>query len=348
MNAVEAIDPYSKVAVIGAGAWGTALAATVARSGRDVTLWARELDVVASIRQTRTNPDFLPDIVLPETLNASPDLACAGTAEAILFVVPAQFARHILNEIAQSVVPETPIVLCAKGLEQESGLTMVQVLSETVPHAVPSVLSGPSFAHDVARGLPTAVTLACAIDDVSERLAATIHTPTFRIYQSDDLTGAELGGAIKNVFAIACGIVEGLNLGESARAALIARGFAELRRLAMALGGRPETLAGLCGLGDLVLTCTSMNSRNMALGMAIGQGQSVDEFMAGRKTVSEGYYTARAVIELANAHQIEMPICKAVRDVLHHGVPVDQAIEQLLQRPAGDEFDPSAIAEGRS
>ncbi|MEQ9316770.1 MAG: NAD(P)H-dependent glycerol-3-phosphate dehydrogenase, partial [Henriciella sp.] len=261
-----------KVGILGAGAWGTALAYTAKEAGRDVKIWAREPDVAEALSRGNGNPTFLPGLDLP-AMEASTELGSLAVSEVILSVVPAQHARGLFSDLAPHVSAGTPILLCSKGIEQSTLSLMTDVLHETVPQAVPAVLSGPSFAADVARGLPTAVTLACSNKALGEELMQAIGRPTFRPYWSNDLIGAEIGGAVKNVLAIACGIVEGLKLGKSAHAALIARGFAEMTRLAVALGGQAATLSGLCGLGDLVLTCSSIQSRNMSFGKALGEGK---------------------------------------------------------------------------
>ncbi|MBI1196507.1 MAG: NAD(P)H-dependent glycerol-3-phosphate dehydrogenase [Phenylobacterium sp.] len=323
--------------VIGGGAWGTALAQVCARAGRDVVLWAREPDVVATVNAAHENVAFLPGVPLEPSIQATEDLAGLGGADAVLAVAPAQHLRATLAAFAPRVRGGLPIVLCAKGVEQGSLKLMTEVLAETVPQAAPAVLSGPSFASEVARGLPTAVTLACPDPDLAEALATAIATPAFRPYFSTDMIGAEAGGAVKNVLAIACGIVEGRGLGRSAQAALITRGFAELTRLAVALGARAETVAGLCGLGDLVLTCSSAQSRNMSVGLALGRGQTLAEALAGKLSVAEGVASAPAVRDLAARVGVETPICEAVAAILSGHVDVDDAIRGLLARPLKEE-----------
>jgi glycerol-3-phosphate dehydrogenase (NAD(P)+) len=321
------------IAVIGAGAWGTALAQSAASAGRDVVLWAREPDVCEAINTARENTAFLKGVRLNERIRATSTLADAAACDAALLVTPAQHARKTLEALAPDLPDGFPVVLCAKGFEQGSLALMTDVLRQSVPGARPAVLSGPSFAIDVARGLPTAVTLACEDEALGEALMAAIGSPAFRPYLSDDLIGAEAGGAVKNVLAIAAGIVEGKGLGKSAHAALIARGFAEMCRLGEALGGRRETLAGLCGLGDLVLTCSSPQSRNMSCGLALGRGEALADIMAARNAVTEGVATAPAVVALAKKHGVDMPICAAVDAVLSGTLSVDRAIEALLARP---------------
>ena len=321
-----------KVGVLGAGAWGTALAYTAQKAGRDVHIWAREQDVAEALREGRGNPVFLPEVDLP-AIPASDALEDLASADAILSVVPAQFARGIFEELRSVIKPGTPVMLCSKGIEKSTLSLMTDVIHETLPQAVPAVLSGPSFAADVARGLPTAVTLACADEALGKALVQAIGRPAFRPYWSNDLIGAEIGGAVKNVLAIACGIVEGLALGKSAHAALIARGFAEMTRLAVAMGAEAQTLAGLCGLGDLVLTCSSTQSRNMSFGKALGEGQKAEDILNARNSVTEGVATAPALIELAERQGVAMPICQAVNDILNGSKNVDEAINTLLSRP---------------
>ncbi|MBO6686986.1 MAG: NAD(P)-dependent glycerol-3-phosphate dehydrogenase [Henriciella sp.] len=326
----------TRIGVLGAGAWGTALAASLyAKQDTqplEIPVWALESAVADPLRCGKGNPVFLAGYELPP-MQASTDISVLEGAQAILAVVPAQFARASFKQLAPYVSDGTPILLCAKGIEQSTLSLMTDVLAETIPHAVPAVLSGPSFAADVARGLPTAVTLACADETLGKKLMAGIGQPAFRPYWTDDLIGAEIGGAVKNVLAIACGIVEGLELGKSAHAALIARGFAEMTRLGVAMGGRAETLAGLCGLGDLVLTCSSPQSRNMSFGLALGQGQSVEAILASRNAVTEGVATAPALVTLAEQKGVEMPISAAVNEVLSGRTTVPDAMTALLSRP---------------
>ena len=328
---------FHSAGVIGAGAWGTALAQVTGWAGLDTLLQAREPDVVESIRERRVNEAFLPGVTLDDHVNVTSDLADLGGCDLIMAVPPAQFMRATMTAFAPHYRPGVPIVLCSKGIERGSLKMMTEVLAETIPHATVAVLSGPSFAADVSRGLPTAVTLACADEALGEALMGALCAPGFRPYLATDLIGAEAGGALKNVLAIACGIVEGRGLGRSAHAALITRGFAEMTRLAVALGGQAETVAGLCGLGALVLTCSSPQSRNMSLGLALGQGQTVDQALAGKRSVAEGYETAPAVRELAARLGVETPICEAVAAVLAGETTVDVVIDRLLSRPLKSE-----------
>jgi glycerol-3-phosphate dehydrogenase (NAD(P)+) len=326
-----------RAGVIGGGAWGTALAQVAARAGLEPTLWAREAEAAASINGSHENRLFLPGVALDPSIRAVTDLAELARSDLILAVVPAQHLRAVLQHFAQHCRSNLPVMLCAKGIEQGSLKLMNEVLAETLPEAAPAVLSGPSFAGEVARGLPTAITLACPDPDLARTLAEAIATPMFRPYLSDDMIGAEIGGSVKNVLAIACGIVEGRGLGRSAHAALVTRGFAELTRLAVALGGRPETVAGLCGLGDLVLTCSSPLSRNMSLGLALGRGETLAAALAGKLSVAEGVASAPAVRDLARKLGVEAPICDAVVAILAGAIDVDAAIAGLLARPLKSE-----------
>ncbi len=320
----------TKVGVLGAGAWGTALAQMLASDGRDVLIWAREEELVEEINSAHTNSLFLPSAKLADTIRASGDLAEMAALESLLVVTPAQHMGSVLGEM-----PAHPrdLVLCSKGIEASSGRLMNHVAKEVAPESAVAVLSGPTFAHEVAAGLPTAVTLACDEGEKQwERIAPVIARQAFRPYYSDDVIGAEIGGSVKNVLAIACGVVDGLGLGQNARAALIARGYAEMLRFGEALGARAETLAGLCGLGDLVLTCTSTSSRNFSLGKALGEGQQAAELMADRRTVAEGAHTAPVLVELAARHGIAMPIVTAVYGLLKGDAP-REVVSDLLSRP---------------
>ena len=318
-----------RIGVIGGGAWGTALAQVAARGRQPVTLWALEAEVVASINEARENRAFLPGVPLAETIVATGDLADLVAADALLVVAPAQHVRAVL---ASAPVGTTPLVLCAKGIEAGSRMLVGEVARAACPDAPIAVLSGPTFAHEVAHGLPTAVTLACADERCAARLAATIARPRFRPYMSTDVVGAEIGGAVKNVLAIACGVVEGAGLGQNARAALIARGFAEMTRFGLARGARAETLGGLSGLGDLVLTCSSTSSRNFSLGVGLGQGRSAGALLADRRTVAEGASTAPVLAEAARRAGVDMPVTDAVCRLLE-GAPAGEVVERLLARP---------------
>lgn len=328
---------FRSAGVIGAGAWGTALAQVCARAGLDTVIQAREPEVVESIRTRRVNDLFLPGVELEPGISVTPDFSDLSGCDLILAVPPAQFMRTTLTAFAPHARDDAPILLCSKGIERGSLKLMTQVLAETIPMAPAAVLSGPSFAADVSRGLPTAVTLACEDAALGEALMSTLSAPGFRPYLATDLIGAEIGGAIKNVLAIACGLSEGRGLGRSAHSALITRGFAEMTRLGVALGAEPQTVAGLCGLGDLVLTCSSPQSRNMSLGLALGQGQTIEQALAGKRSVAEGYESAPAVRELAARAGVEMPICEGVAALLAGETTVDGLIDALLSRPLKSE-----------
>jgi glycerol-3-phosphate dehydrogenase (NAD(P)+) len=319
-----------RIGVVGGGAWGTALAQVTAANGEPVTLWAREPEVVDSVNTAHENPLFLKGLALRPSIRATGDLADMAGCEALLIVSPAQHLRSI---IAGLPAAGTPLILCAKGIEDATGLLMHEVAHELRPEAPIAVLSGPTFAHEVAAGLPTAVTLAVADGALGEKLAARIARPWFRPYLSDDVAGAEVGGAVKNVLAIACGVVEGRRLGQNARAALISRGFAEMTRFGLAKGARAETLAGLAGLGDLVLTCSSTSSRNFSLGKGIGEGARPADLLADRRTVAEGAFTAPVLKRAAEALGVDMPIVAAVCALLAEQASVDEVVGRLLARP---------------
>jgi glycerol-3-phosphate dehydrogenase (NAD(P)+) len=323
-----------RLAIIGGGAWGTALACIAARARAQVALWARDRAVVAAINERRENPLYLPSVALDPAIVATtdPDAALAD-AEAALIVVPAQFVRGVLDGLAPRLPDGLPLLLCAKGIDAESLKTMSQIAAETAPASPVAVLSGPSFAAEAARGLPTAVTIASQEPALARAFVATLGGGRFRPYSSPDPRGVEIGGAVKNVLAIACGIIEGKGLGDNARAALITRGLAEMVRLGLAEGALPETFRGLSGLGDLVLTCTAGQSRNYALGAALGRGMSLAAALGARRGVIEGVATSAAVARLAACREIEMPIAAAVDGVLHRGTAIDMMIDALLSRP---------------
>lgn len=318
------------VAVIGGGAWGTALAQVAAAGGRDTVLWAIEEDVVAAINRIHENPVYLRGQKLNPAIRATNNFSTLSQCDAWLVVTPAQHMRAVLS---RAPCPNMPLILCSKGIEEGSGLMLHQVAREVCPTSPVAVLSGPTFAHEVAAGLPTAVTLACEDAALGETLRERLGAPAFRIYLSDDVAGAEIGGAVKNVLAIACGVVEGRGLGQNARAALIARGFAEMTRFGLAMGARRETLAGLSGLGDMVLTCSSEASRNFSLGKAIGEGRDAGVLMADRRTVAEGAHTAPVLDRIARAKGIDMPIVAAVVELLSGETPIEAVLETLMARP---------------
>jgi glycerol-3-phosphate dehydrogenase (NAD(P)+) len=317
---------FKSVAVIGAGAWGTALAGVAARAGRDVVLYARNAEHAAAIAATRANPK-LSGVKLDANVRVTGDIAVAAAADMILIATPAQHLREAVAALARHLARATPVIACAKGIERGTRQFMTEVIAETAPDATPAILSGPSFAEDVARGLPTAVTLAAQDEALASSLVQALGSATFRPYHTTDIRGVEIGGAAKNVLAIAAGIVVGRKFGASAQAALTTRGFSELVRLGRARGARSETMAGLSGLGDLILTCASPQSRNLALGIALGRGGQRPPGLA------EGEFTAPVLIELAASHHVDMPVSQAVAAILSGAVTIDEAIESLLTRP---------------
>ncbi len=319
--------------IIGAGSWGTALAVACRRAGRRVTLWGRDAEAMAAMAEQRENRRYLPDITLEPEIQVTAEPGDLAAAEACLLVVPAQALRATAAMLAPVLPQRLPVVLCAKGIEQHSGLLMTEVAAEALPGHPLAVLSGPTFAAEVARGLPTAVTLATTERALAEVLAGAIGGRSFRPYVSDDPLGAEIGGAVKNVLAIACGIVAGRRLGDNAGAALITRGLAEMTRLCLARGGKAETMMGLAGLGDLTLTCTARQSRNFTFGLALGEGQSPDAALDASRGVVEGRFSAAAVLAMAGRLGIEMPICSAVDQVVNQGADLAETIEGLLARP---------------
>ncbi len=319
---------YSHVSVLGAGGWGTALAATAARAGRRVNLWARDGSLLVDI-SAGENPKYLPGIDLPEDISVTTSLSVAAGGEVILLAVPAQVTRALVNQLLPLLKGDAPLVICAKGIERDTGKLLHEMLAEAAPGHPVAILSGPSFAREVALGLPTAVTIAGA---GAERLQATLSTPGLRPYAGDDITGVALGGAAKNVYAIACGVVEGLKLGENARAALLARSFAELARLGEALGAKRETLMGLSGLGDLMLSATSRSSRNFSAGVELGGGKQATSLSAPGHALAEGVATAPALVARAKQAGIELPIAEAVADLLSGALPLEQAVARLMNR----------------
>ncbi|MCI4590647.1 NAD(P)-dependent glycerol-3-phosphate dehydrogenase [Sphingobium sp. BYY-5] len=318
-----------KAGVIGAGAWGTALAQLLASDGQPVALWALEPDVVDAINRRHENPLYLANIPLSSSIEATGAMADLAACDLLLVVSPAQHLRSVVRQAPAGV----PLVLCSKGIEAGTSLLMSEVAAQAQPASPIAILSGPTFAHEVAKGLPTAITLACEDPVLGERLASRIARSTFRPYLSDDVIGAEIGGAVKNVLAIACGVAEGAGLGLNARAALISRGFAEMTRFGLARGARAETLGGLSGLGDLVLTCSSTNSRNFSLGKGLGEGQSAAALLSNRRTVAEGAHTAPVLRDAARAAGVEMPVVEAVCALLADAAPLAAVIDALLARP---------------
>jgi glycerol-3-phosphate dehydrogenase (NAD(P)+) len=327
---------FETLAVVGGGAWGTALAQVAAAGGRETLLWALEDDVVTAVNRIHENPVYLKGQKLEPSIRATSNFSDLRDADAWLVVTPAQHMRAVLG---RSPCPNMPLLLCAKGIEEGSGKLLHEVAREVCPTSPVAVLSGPTFAHEVAAGLPTAVTLACEDRELGEALRERINLQHFRTYYTDDVAGAEVGGAVKNVLAIACGIAEGKQLGQNARAALIARGFAEMIRFGVEMGGRRETLAGLSGLGDLVLTCSSTSSRNFSLGKAIGEGRKVADLMKDRRTVAEGAHTAPVLHSIAVERGIDMPLVAAVAELLSGKIGIDELLATMLSRPPRDEED---------
>jgi glycerol-3-phosphate dehydrogenase (NAD(P)+) len=330
---------YKNIAVIGGGAWGTALAHVLCLNGLNVKLWAHEPATVLEINEHRTNSVFLSGIALAQDLTATDDFSDLGDTDLCLLVPPAQHLGTIAGQLKDHLPATTPWVICSKGIEQKSGRLLGEVLLNAVPGATIAALSGPSFAIDVARGLPAALTVACADETIGEEIARSLGSRNLRLYWTNDVIGVQLGGAIKNVLAIAAGIVEGRQLGASAHAALVTRGFAEMHRFASAFGARPETMAGLAGLGDLLLTCGSPQSRNMSLGRALGQGQSLEEILGKRRAVTEGVFTAAAMAGVADEKGIDVPIARAVHAIVEGRIAVDEAIKDLMTRPIRPEND---------
>lgn len=322
-----------KIGVIGGGAWGTALAQLSAKAGSKVILWAREEKVVKKINEEHENEMFLKGVGLSNNVRATTNLSDMVGNEFIFIAVPAQFVRSVLKEVKKYLSDGVILVLCAKGIEQSSGKLMTEVVSEIMPKSPLVVLSGPTFAREVALGLPSAVTIASKYQQITKRLLGVIGQPTFRPYVSRDIVGAEIGGALKNVFAIACGITTGRKMGDNARAALITRSLSEMVRYGESYGAERSTMMGLCGLGDLILTCSSTQSRNLSLGIALGEGKTIEDLMTNRLTVAEGYYTSSVLAKISQDKNIDMPIVMAVNDILHEGKNIDQVIGDLLNRP---------------
>lgn len=322
-----------KIGIVGAGAWGTALAIALRRAGRKPIIWAFEPDTAHAITIGHRNDAYLPGIDIPEDIEATTEFAKVAATDIVMLAVPAQNLRDICRLIKPHWRQDIPAVICAKGIETGTSALMNEVVAEELPKVDAAILSGPTFAIEVARGLPTAVTLACSDTVTGRHILEAIGSPTFRPYLSEDVVGVAVGGAVKNVLAIACGVVEGKALGDNARASLITRGLAELARLAVAKGGRAETCMGLSGLGDLVLTASSGQSRNYSLGVALGEGRKLQDILGERRSVAEGVPTAAAVLGLAARLKVELPVCAAVAGLLHRGVSIQDTIRALLARP---------------
>jgi glycerol-3-phosphate dehydrogenase (NAD(P)+) len=326
---------FQNIGIIGAGAWGTALAQAVAHAGCDVMLWSYEADVAESINQTHENTTYLADILLDDKISATTDMMEALNQDAVLIVTPAQHTGKVLEPYVDKISLETPLLICSKGIEISTGRLLSQVLGGLFPNNPLGVMCGPSFAIETAKGLPTAITLAMPSrhEQIGYDLCRALSSPTFRLYLSDDIIGAQVGAALKNVIAIACGISAGRKMGDNTRAAIITRGLAEIKRLGIALGAEGITFSGLSGVGDLVLTCNAMQSRNFSLGVRVGEGESLQKIMGRRNTVSEGVHTAEAVVRLADKLGVDMPISRAVHETLSGRQAIEQAIKGLLERP---------------
>jgi len=324
---------HNKIGVIGAGAWGTALSQALANTGRDVVLWAREEEVVDSINNDNENKLYLKDIHLNETLKATNDLKEVCKRNVLLVMTPAQHIRATLESIKDFLRDDQPIIIGAKGIEKETGYLLSEVAQEIIPDKKVGVLTGPTFASEIGRGLPCAVTIAIQDKDAGEMVIDALGSRTLRTYLTDDLVGAQIGGAVKNVIAIASGVIEGRQLGESARCALVTRGLTEIARLAKALGGKRSTLMGMCGVGDLMLTASSMQSRNFSLGVALGQGKTLEEILGDRIAVTEGVHTAKALRVMAKNNAVDMPISQAVYEFLHEGISIEDVMKKVLDRP---------------
>ncbi|MEN2494371.1 MAG: Glycerol-3-phosphate dehydrogenase [NAD(P)+] [Hyphomicrobiaceae bacterium hypho_1] len=324
---------FQRVGIVGGGAWGTALAQIIAVSGLEVTIWSHEKKTAHNINKYHINHTFLTDVTLNKNISATICLQQVADNDLLLIASPAQHLRRVAAEIQPYIKTSTPVLLCAKGIEKSSGKLLTKVLGEELPGLTHGVLSGPSFASEVARGLPAALTVACHDESLSRRVATTFGSKVIRIYWTDDIVGVQSGGAFKNVIAIAAGIVDGKQLGTNASAAIITRGFAEMLRFAQTLGARAETLNGLSGLGDLLLTCGSPQSRNMSLGRALGQGHSIAEIVSTRKTVTEGIHTVEPILRIARSKKINLPISDAINSIINCEMTVDKAIDSLLSRP---------------
>ncbi len=328
----------TKVGVIGAGAWGTALACAARRAGNEVLLQAHEPEVAETINRSHVNPAYLPNVNLDPNIRATENLGDITTCDVVLMVAPAQFVRATCQSLKKNWKAGTPLLICAKGIELNTGELMSEIVAEELPEAEIGILSGPTFAIEVANALPTACTLAMEDGARAMEIAKIVGSSRFRIYASDDVIGSQIGGAVKNVLAIASGMISGKGFGDNARAALITRGISELARLGVAKGAKPETLMGLSGMGDLTLTCNSMQSRNFSLGVALGQGEKLEDILKVRKAVTEGVYTARSVCRLAESLNVDMPICAAINRILNEDADINKEVDGLLSRPFKEEI----------
>ncbi len=327
----------SRISVIGAGSWGTALAQVVARQDRDVMLWARNPETVQEINTSHTNTAYLGNIPLSQNIKATQTLEVAMHSEILLMVTPAQSMRSILQMMKPSIKADQKLVLCSKGLERDTSLLLSDISHQILPHTPVAILTGPNFATEIAAGKPAATTLACTDEAIGRTIQDALACPFFRPYLTHDIIGAQIAGALKNVIAISCGIAHGLQMGESARASLVTRGLAEIARLGVKMGGETETFLGLCGVGDMMLTCSSEQSRNFSLGYAMGQGQTLEEIQKASTSLAEGVFTAKAAVNIANKYGIDMPICLAVHKCLNEGLSLDHVMQDMLNRPVGHE-----------
>lgn len=326
------------ISIIGAGAWGTALAQLQAKQGKSVILWTRKSTLAEEINAKRSNKTYLSGIKLDEKIMATSDMGTALQNDILLLVTPAQVLRETLETMKPQIRPAHVIVICCKGIEISSGKLLSDVAQSVLPKNTIAILTGPNFAHEIAAGKPAATTLACADEAIAKTLQSAIATTTFRPYITTDVIGAQIAGALKNVIAIACGMAEGLNMGESARASLVTRGMAEIVRLGLKMGARSETFLGLSGMGDLMLTCSSAKSRNYSLGLALGQGLAMAQIMTERKSVTEGVHTAKAATLLAKEYGVDMPVCQAVNKCVNEGMGLEIALKEMLSRPLGSEI----------
>ncbi len=328
----------NNISVIGAGSWGTALAQTIASHGEAVTLWTRSPTHTSEINVRHRNEKYLAGIELNKHITATSELKTALESDILLMVTPAQAMRQILSDMKPFIRPAHKLILCSKGIELDSGMLMSDVVADILPNTPTAVLSGPNFAHEIAAGKPAATTLACADSKLAKTLQKAVASANFRPYISEDIIGAQIAGAFKNIIAIACGITSGLDMGESARASLVTRGLAEIARLGKAMGAHNETFLGLCGVGDMMLTCSSEKSRNFSLGLELGQGKTLERILKSRTGVTEGVHSAKAAINLADKYSVEMPITMAVHKILNTGIPLDEAMREMLNRPLGYEL----------
>ncbi len=330
--------PSKKISVIGAGSWGSALAQSMAFNGHNITLWARRPELAKQINKTHYNHQYLKDIELNHNITATSDIKAAMDSHILLMVTPAQSLRFILADMKSYILPEHVLILCSKGIEAQSCMLMSDISRSIMPKTPIAVLTGPNFAHDIARLKPAATTLACEDERLAKTLQNIVATPYFRPYISNDIIGAQIAGSLKNVIAIACGITKGLNMGDSALASLVTRGLAEISRLGTAMGAKQETFMGMCGVGDLMLTCSSEQSRNFSFGYALGQGQNLEQIMNTRQSVVEGVHSAQSAIKLAEKYGVEMPISMAVHKCLNKGLSLDEVLKEILNRPIGHEI----------